>query len=469
MSGTQQQPSGNTRYFCHACGREVQVYMAPDLTCQVCNEQFIEEIDDNNDDPRTFSQTANFQSDDGDAAGEDDIFQFFRGALGNNAPGTTTRFQFSTTDDLDANNANGGSMGAMLQNIFSNILSGNAPNNGTDPNHSQPQQGQDHPTDTGEQPQNQRRTPVIIYSGTMDSNNNMQFTPVNLRGDQPPQQNDGSGFHFHIETNGNDTNADGTNTDTQNGRNDLGNSFQGILQLLSAITGTNMDAGFVGNPNDYAFSQTALDNIITQLMEQTAGRSAPPPAPEDVIDKLPSRQLKEEEFKEQLDCAVCKDEFNQSEMVIELPCQHVFHDDCIKPWLKMNGTCPVCRHAVGPNLEPETNSHTPDHSNESSSSQTDGNAVPQGEQTVTTDPRSPTQEHRPQSTPTPAYSWFSGMRSGATTPASWPTSIPGTFTWGPGGGNTNLHHGRSSTSNSSQQNHSEDDHDDAPSMDLDLD
>ncbi|ORZ19012.1 hypothetical protein BCR42DRAFT_324325 [Absidia repens] len=114
-----------------------------------------------------------------------------------------------------------------------------------------------------------------------------------------------------------------------------------FLQLISALTGTPMDAGLVGNPNDYVFSQGALDNIITQLMEQTGGRTAPPPAPEDVIDNLPKRTLSEQEFKDQVDCAVCKDEFNQAESVIELPCQHLFHDDCIKPWLKVNGTCPV--------------------------------------------------------------------------------------------------------------------------------
>jgi len=37
------------------------------------------------------------------------------------------------------------------------------------------------------------------------------------------------------------------------------------------MTGGAFDAGIVGNPNDYVFSQTALDNIITQLMEQNGG------------------------------------------------------------------------------------------------------------------------------------------------------------------------------------------------------
>ncbi|KAI9488194.1 hypothetical protein BDB00DRAFT_884926 [Zychaea mexicana] len=100
--------------------------------------------------------------------------------------------------------------------------------------------------------------------------------------------------------------------------------------------------GLVGNPDDYVFSQTALDNIISQLMEQTSGRNAPPPAPETVIDSLPKRSLTDEEIARQTDCAVCKDEFEGAEQVVELPCAHVFHEDCIKPWLKVNGTCPVC-------------------------------------------------------------------------------------------------------------------------------
>jgi E3 ubiquitin-protein ligase RNF115/126 len=33
-----------TRYWCHICNAEVNIYMAPDPTCQQCNEQFIEEV-----------------------------------------------------------------------------------------------------------------------------------------------------------------------------------------------------------------------------------------------------------------------------------------------------------------------------------------------------------------------------------------------------------------------------------------
>lgn len=36
--------NNNSRYWCHICNAEVNIYMAPDPTCQQCNEQFIEEV-----------------------------------------------------------------------------------------------------------------------------------------------------------------------------------------------------------------------------------------------------------------------------------------------------------------------------------------------------------------------------------------------------------------------------------------
>ena len=42
-------------------------------------------------------------------------------------------------------------------------------------------------------------------------------------------------------------------------------------------------------------------------------------------------------------CSVCWEDFNLDESVNQLQCEHIFHKDCITPWLELHATCPVCR------------------------------------------------------------------------------------------------------------------------------
>lgn len=45
-------------------------------------------------------------------------------------------------------------------------------------------------------------------------------------------------------------------------------------------------------------------------------------------------------------CAICLSEYEPKETLRSIPeCNHYFHADCIDEWLKMNGTCPVCRNS----------------------------------------------------------------------------------------------------------------------------
>ncbi|GAB2274702.1 hypothetical protein Dimus_009473 [Dionaea muscipula] len=44
-------------------------------------------------------------------------------------------------------------------------------------------------------------------------------------------------------------------------------------------------------------------------------------------------------------CAICLDDFEVKSQVTVTPCNHMFHEDCIVPWLKSQGQCPVCRFA----------------------------------------------------------------------------------------------------------------------------
>lgn len=52
-------------------------------------------------------------------------------------------------------------------------------------------------------------------------------------------------------------------------------------------------------------------------------------------------------FDDELTCSVCLEQVNEGELVRSLPCMHQFHANCIDPWLRQQGTCPVCKFRVG--------------------------------------------------------------------------------------------------------------------------
>ncbi|XP_068669534.1 E3 ubiquitin-protein ligase SDIR1-like [Aristolochia californica] len=46
---------------------------------------------------------------------------------------------------------------------------------------------------------------------------------------------------------------------------------------------------------------------------------------------------------DELTCSVCLEQVNVGELIRSLPCPHQFHANCIDPWLRQQGTCPVCK------------------------------------------------------------------------------------------------------------------------------
>ncbi|XP_013611178.1 PREDICTED: putative RING-H2 finger protein ATL69 [Brassica oleracea var. oleracea] len=67
------------------------------------------------------------------------------------------------------------------------------------------------------------------------------------------------------------------------------------------------------------------------------------------IDSYPKIVLGESKRLPKIDdvtCAICLSEYEPKETLRTIPlCQHCFHADCIDEWLKLNGTCPVCRNS----------------------------------------------------------------------------------------------------------------------------
>jgi len=47
-------------------------------------------------------------------------------------------------------------------------------------------------------------------------------------------------------------------------------------------------------------------------------------------------------------CAICLNSFTDEDQVVELKCdkKHIFHEQCIKDWLKRKLECPLCKEEV---------------------------------------------------------------------------------------------------------------------------
>ncbi|KAJ4891986.1 RING-H2 finger C2A [Raphanus sativus] len=73
-----------------------------------------------------------------------------------------------------------------------------------------------------------------------------------------------------------------------------------------------------------------------------------PPASKSAIEALPVIEIAPTHLvsDSQSHCAVCKETFILSSEAREMPCNHIYHPDCILPWLAIRNSCPVCRHEL---------------------------------------------------------------------------------------------------------------------------
>ncbi|CAH8361379.1 unnamed protein product [Eruca vesicaria subsp. sativa] len=102
----------------------------------------------------------------------------------------------------------------------------------------------------------------------------------------------------------------------------LGSGFDRLLDQISQIELTTTN----NNSNSY-------DN---------------PPASKSAIEALPVIEIDPSHLDSdsQSHCAVCKENFILKSAAREMPCNHIYHPDCILPWLAIRNSCPVCRHEL---------------------------------------------------------------------------------------------------------------------------
>ena len=45
-------------------------------------------------------------------------------------------------------------------------------------------------------------------------------------------------------------------------------------------------------------------------------------------------------------CTICLEDFMEGEEVVLCPCKHCYHQHCIKDWLRMKNSCPMCKLTI---------------------------------------------------------------------------------------------------------------------------
>ena len=88
---------------------------------------------------------------------------------------------------------------------------------------------------------------------------------------------------------------------------------------------------------DYTSSDTAEPVVVVM------GLDGP------TIESFPKTQLGESKRLPKPNdntCPICLSEYQANDTLRTIPeCNHYFHATCVDEWLKMNGTCPICRNS----------------------------------------------------------------------------------------------------------------------------
>ncbi|GMH12493.1 hypothetical protein Nepgr_014334 [Nepenthes gracilis] len=171
------------------------------------------------------------------------------------------------------------------------------------------------------------RGPIVFSSTTIDIENPQSFSNILL----PPVHQETHVFNpFEFLQN-----------HLQNLRAS-GASIQFVIENHPSDSGFRIPA----NIGDYYFG-SGLEQLIQQLAENDPNRHGTPPASKKAVEGLPNIKITEDLVKsDSIQCAVCMNEFELGLEVKQMPCKHIFHRDCIMPWLELHNSCPICRYEL---------------------------------------------------------------------------------------------------------------------------
>ncbi|CDY58091.1 BnaA09g55460D [Brassica napus] len=111
----------------------------------------------------------------------------------------------------------------------------------------------------------------------------------------------------------------------------------------------------VNSDDNFLLDSPYLHRLLRHLASENSGSSSSSSSSSSSllkssdIDSIPTIQISSSILSSDPDpdsvllCAVCKEDFTVGESAKRLPCSHIYHSDCIVPWLSDHNSCPLCR------------------------------------------------------------------------------------------------------------------------------
>lgn len=97
----------------------------------------------------------------------------------------------------------------------------------------------------------------------------------------------------------------------------------------------------------YAMARIDETILNAALQESLLHESVPlHPVSDLILNELPVMELDEDKLIKYHKCSICLEDFTLKEKVINLACNHFYHENCIKEWFKKQNTCPLCQQLV---------------------------------------------------------------------------------------------------------------------------
>ena len=143
-----------------------------------------------------------------------------------------------------------------------------------------------------------------------------------------------------------------------------------INYMTNALANSNMNENLAMLPLVNPYSQNSIINAsnssnIRDIINRTLLQQK---SYKHVLSKKGEDQLKKVIFKNtefgDKECAICMEEFKEGQMIIQLPCKHIFDPESIKTWLKEEqAKCPICRFKLKSKEVKDTNENIEDNAN----------------------------------------------------------------------------------------------------------